>query len=696
MLLPILAVYLAVLAINYSNDKTQARLQAERHLTEMASHHATRLDGRFMAAEEAAGAVANMIVERGPATPQSQQTSRALWQRVMGNPALFGALVAFEPGIIQPKVAALTPRDPADAIKLRAAPPAAPRFGRYVYRTKPPRLDDSPAPRKRGPAGRGPGGSAKMMAAPPRGPDGKPVLGRPAQSRSGRGGPERQGDLVKDNPEFHTEQWYQRARTEMTPAWSEPRLTKIAGKTPISRYTVPLVRDGTFIGVIAFDISVQRFCDYVDNTTLEGGHCMLVSNAGLLVATPNKTDQMLQTLYDLAHRDNMPEATALADAMTAGQSGVRKLPLGPDGQRSWVVFSPVESPGWSFAAVIPEQWIMDPVDERLRSNMSIMLGGLGVIIAMVLLVSIRVTRPIATLVASVRRVARGDLNSRVEGITSHDEIREFADAFNSMVVDLKGHVAALTSETAARQAVESELRVARSIQASLLPRTFPPFPDRAEFDLHALVIPARQVAGDFFDFFFIDDDVLALLVADVSGKGAPAAIFMAMTRTVIRDQARAGASPADVLTGTNRIIASDNDETMFVTVFFAHYNTRTGELIYANAGHNPPCIGVPGSPVHRLAESTGTILGVFEGQIYTQRTVQMQAGQSLVLYTDGVTEALDANDNQFSLDRFEDIVATNPAASPEEITTLVAETVEQYRSSPLQDDVTLLALRRNT
>ena len=160
-------------------------------------------------------------------------------------------------------------------------------------------------------------------------------------------------------------------------------------------------------------------------------------------------------------------------------------------------------------------------------------------------------------------------------------------------------------------------------------------------------------------------------------------------------RAMAGQTPRDVLTQSNRIIASDNDRAMFVTLFFAHYNTRTGELVYANAGHNPPCIAAPDSTVHRLAESTGPILGVFEDQQYTQRTAQLDPGASLVLYTDGVTEALDARDRQFSLDRFERIIAQNPTASPEEITHLVVQTVEQYRTHAQQDDVTLMALRRN-
>ncbi len=651
-LLPLLAVYLGVLAINYTTGKRQAQAQAEQHLKELASNHATRLDGRFRAAEQAAAAVATLIADRQTLTPP-RQSSFYLARRVSGDPLLFGAVVAIEPGVAG----------------------NANHAGQYFYR-----VETEPAAPAPGRGGRKPGQPAS-----------RPAKGPAARFR--KAPPFRRGDLAKDHPTFFEEDWYAFARTTGQPAWSEPRLVKTAGQTPICRYTVPLMREEQFVGVVAFDISVKRFCQYVDSTKLEGGHCMLVSHAGLLVAHPSKRYQMKQNLYALAESNDEPALSDLADDMANGIRGIRKLP-GQDGQTDWVVFSPVESPGWSFAAVIPESRIMDPVSQRLRSNMSIMLGGLGVIMAMVLLVSIRMTRPISTLAAVVRHVADGDLDVRAEGIDSQDEIGELAGAFNTMVSDLKRHIAALTDETAARQAVESELRFARDIQTSLLPQAFPPYPDRGEFDLHAMVVPAKQVAGDFFDFFFVDDDTLALVIADVSGKGAPAAIFMAMTRTVLRAQAISGKAPKDVLTRANHIIASDNDRAMFVTLFFAHYNTRTGELVYANAGHNPPCIGGRGD-VHRLAESTGPILGVFADQQYTQRTVQLDHGASLVLYTDGVTEALDAADRQFSLDRFERIIAQNPTANPEEITNLVVQTVEQYRTHAQQDDVTLMALRRN-
>jgi len=294
-------------------------------------------------------------------------------------------------------------------------------------------------------------------------------------------------------------------------------------------------------------------------------------------------------------------------------------------------------------------------------------------------------------VAAVRVLGGGDLHSRVGGTHRRDELGELSRAFNGMVRALAHHIEARMREAAARKAVESELQVAREIQASLLPAGLP---DRPELELHATVVPAREVAGDFFDFFYVSENVLAIVIADVSGKGVPASIFMAVSRTVIRDHALAGLAPAEVLNRANHLLAQGNERMMFVTIFFAHYDISTGRLVYANAGHNPPCLAGPADGVRSLGSPTGPILGVFENERYTQKQVQLQPGESVVLYTDGVTEAMDAEGRPFRLEHLARILADNPKASPEEICGLVVQSVETHRRHEQQDDVTMLVLRR--
>ena len=497
------------------------------------------------------------------------------------------------------------------------------------------------------------------------------------------GGALLRGDLAKVSPDPREERWYIEARDANEPRWLGPGdgLRSMDGTTEIVRCSAPILRDGVLLGVAAFDLAIDPIRQYVADTTVEGGYCLLLSNDGRAIAHPRD-----------ASNPKRPKLTKLAAALAGDETGVVSWDDFHTSLPSFVAYAPVEPIGWSLAAVVPRQQVLAPVEEFFRRDISIMLGGLGLIILVVLMVSIRITRPIGRLAVAVRELAAGNLGARVRGVRSRDEIGEVAQAFNGMVRSLNQHVEALTRETEARKAVESELLVARRIQSSLLPSRFP---NRSEFDLHAMNVPAKQVAGDFFDFFFLDEERLAFLIADVSGKGVPAALFMAMTRTVLRAQAVTGAEPAAVLNRANRIIVSDNEQTMFVTLFFGHYHMRTGQIVYANAGHNPPCIGGADGQVRRLSGSTGPILGVFGDRRYQQRQTFLNARDSLVLYTDGVTEAMDEAGVQFQLDHLERIVGQNPAASPEEMCGLVVQTVEEYRSHPQQDDVTMMVLRRN-
>ena len=317
----------------------------------------------------------------------------------------------------------------------------------------------------------------------------------------------------------------------------------------------------------------------------------------------------------------------------------------------------------------------------------------NLLMIVLLVVAVQITKPIERLAQAVRRMAQGDLDARVD-IKSRDEIGEFAQAFNGMLDDLKKHIDALTRETAAREAVESELRVARSIQASLLPRVFPPYPDREEFDLHALNISAKEVAGDFFDYFFVNKDVLAIVMADVSGKGVPAALFMAVTRTLIKNLATSDLPPRDVIIRANRILLEDNDRGMFVTLFLGYYDTRTGELTYVNAGHNPPYRVSASGALECFGKASGPPLGVFDLLSYEEQRITLDIGELLVLYTDGVTEAQAPNGEMLEEEGLEELLKANASQPVGKVCAVIVERVEEFQEGILHDDVTILALRR--
>jgi sigma-B regulation protein RsbU (phosphoserine phosphatase) len=243
-------------------------------------------------------------------------------------------------------------------------------------------------------------------------------------------------------------------------------------------------------------------------------------------------------------------------------------------------------------------------------------------------------------------------------------------------------------------ALRHELGIAADIQQSILPRSFPAFPERRDFDLYASMIPAREVGGDFYDFFLVDPDRLGLLIADVSGKGIPAALFMAVSRTLLKAHALEGLPPGECLERVNKRLCLDNGSEMFVTVFYAVLDTRTGAVEYGNAGHNPPYVLRRGGAVEPLERTGDMVLGAIEAAPYHAKSARLEPGDTLLLYTDGVTEAMDVADALFGDER---LSAYLGGANGVEARTLIDGLVEAVRAfagdTPQSDDLTALAVR---
>ena len=243
-------------------------------------------------------------------------------------------------------------------------------------------------------------------------------------------------------------------------------------------------------------------------------------------------------------------------------------------------------------------------------------------------------------------------------------------------------------------ALHKELEVASQIQRAIVPSRFPPFPDRSEFAVHASMTPAKAVGGDFFDFFLIDADRLGVVIADVSGKGVPSALFMAVCRTLIKSTAHAGGSPDACLAQVNRVLASDGVASMYVTVFYGVLDTRDGSLTYCNAGHNPPYVLRADGSVEPLAQVGGMVVGLFEYASYESGSIRLGPGDGLFMYTDGVTEATDAAGEEFTTSRLAPCLAACRGLGLDEVIRRVGDAVTVFAGeSPQADDITMLALR---
>ena len=247
-------------------------------------------------------------------------------------------------------------------------------------------------------------------------------------------------------------------------------------------------------------------------------------------------------------------------------------------------------------------------------------------------------------------------------------------------------------ERAALRALRREVEIASEIQLSILPRTFPAFPDRDDFDLHAAMLPARDVGGDFYDFFLLGPTQLGVVIADVSGKGIPAALFMAVSRTLMKATALTAPSPAACLRQVNRLLCAENSAEMFVSLFYAILDTRSGRLVFSNGGHNPPLLVRAGGGAQFLATTPGCVLGAFDAAVYSDATTALAPGETLVLYTDGVTEAMNGADELYGEARLRARSST-PADSPRGLIDGIITDVKRHSGETIQsDDITLLAV----
>jgi sigma-B regulation protein RsbU (phosphoserine phosphatase) len=367
--------------------------------------------------------------------------------------------------------------------------------------------------------------------------------------------------------------------------------------------------------------------------------------------------------------------------------------------------------------------VIIPMDQYLaesRQDMAMALGGGLVLCFLVLgIVSIgtqwTVTRPLAHIAERMSQFMRQQPDEQVSAQTPAlprgDEAAYLAQSFSKMASVIRSQQTALqeanasleqrvqerTAElrrtTAEKERIGSELRIASEIQKSILPRTFPPFPDRADFEIYATTIPALEMGGDFYDFFLIDDKRLGVVIADVSGKGVPAAIFMAVSRSLLKATALASVSPSACLEHVNRLLCPDNDSAMFVTVFYGILHTESGELEFSNGGHNVPYI-IGHDRIVPVGQPAGTALGIVDDARYHTNRMSLNAGETLVLYTDGVTEAMDTYGYLFSTPRFEQTLQRLVDQRPFDLLTRLVEDVHAFASGAVQaDDITLLALQ---
>ena len=346
---------------------------------------------------------------------------------------------------------------------------------------------------------------------------------------------------------------------------------------------------------------------------------------------------------------------------------------------------------------------MDMIDQQIRQFLGLTLC----VVLAVLLLSIfayyyYVRRILIRPLRTLHHAAIGLVESRMEELShfrvevnTGDELEELAHSFQYMVSELNEYIQNLSRVTAEKERIGAELDVARHIQASMLPCIFPAFPERHEFDIYASMTPAKEVGGDFYDFFLVDDDHLAMVIADVSGKGVPAALFMVIAKTLLKNAVQTGLSPKEALEKANNQLCENNEAEMFVTVWLGIYQISTGRLTAANAGHEYPAIRRADGPFELYRDRHGFVLAGMKNARYREYQLEIGPGDTLFLYTDGVTEATDAASGLYGTDRMLAALNRNGGLDPQGLLRQVKADIDDFvGAAPQFDDITMLSLQR--
>ncbi|MFC1995628.1 SpoIIE family protein phosphatase [Chloroflexota bacterium] len=511
--------------------------------------------------------------------------------------------------------------------------------------------------------------------------------------------------------------WYTRAKETGHIGWSEPYIDALSGNLMVTSSKPYYDATKNLIGVVGLDVAIETISQRIINTQVgELGYAFLVDTHGHIIAQPElytgdkRWEQSFET-EDILNSSN-PELRTIAERMTTGDTGISIFIH--DGSEVYIAYSPLVCTGWSIGIRMPVTEVIAPalatkdqivsnievtgehILEQINNTRGILLA---VFISMLLVVSAlayalsrQITRPILALNEGAKAVGSGDLNYSLE-LKTGDEIEDLANTFNTMTSNLKTYMENLRETTAVKERIESDLRIAGEIQASMLPRTFPPFPNRKEFDIFATIEPAKEVGGDFYDFFFVNENKLCFLIGDVSGKGVPAALFMAVTRTLLKTAALHDIPSEEILFQVNNTLCPDNDACMFATIACALLDTETGEVELSNAGHNPPLIYSSDRGFEFIDVPKGIAVGVIEDTVYDKMKFTLKTGNTIFLYTDGVTEAKNSKGKLFSEERLRQCLSEFKPQDPENVINSVRAEIAFFVQEAIQaDDITMLAL----
>ena len=499
--------------------------------------------------------------------------------------------------------------------------------------------------------------------------------------------------LGDDTYDYHYMDWYQIPKLLDRPYWSEPYYDDGGGEVMMTTYSKPLYdSEGRLYAMLIADLSLEWLTDLVGGIqAFDKSYNLMVSRNASFIVHPDRALILNETIFSSTYGDTSESLRKMQDDMMSGRAGEVLRDMG--GDKYFVFYSPVETTQWTVAIVCPRSELYAEV--KLLRSVLIILG----IIALLLMIALsykgirKVVAPVEDFSHVAKKIAQGDFTAALPQIRSRDELRELHDSFEYLQHSLVQYIDELKSTTANKERIESELRIAHGIQMGMIPKIFPPFPERDDLALAARLLPAKEVGGDLYDFF-IEDEKLYFIIGDVSGKGIPASLVMAVTCRLFRAAASHHDKPEEIIASLNDSLADGNELGMFCTAFMGILDLKTGHLRYCNAGHNAPLTIAADGRVALLPVVPNLPLGMFEGFPYEGQAIELEGQTKLYLFTDGVNEAENTAKELFGDLRLEALLRREASQEPTGIIDATFAEVQRHANGAEQsDDITVMCIK---
>ena len=526
--------------------------------------------------------------------------------------------------------------------------------------------------------------------------------------------------------EYHYMDWYLIPKLLKKNYWSEPYYDRGGGEQMMTTYSHPLYdKNGHIYAILTADISLEWVTDLlrksdvdfnqkalevdVDNEKelqaeiendssffYDFAYSYIIGKGGTYISHPLRERILNDTYFTYSMKSTDSIDNQIGYEMIDGKSGMKTIDR--DGTKFVVSYSPIVRTGWSMATVIPYKLITNRSAKYSMIIIGVMLFGLLVLFVICRSILKRATRPLALFARSADNIAKGNLNASLPQIRTRDEMKHLHDSFAMMQTSLNKQIEELKRVNEQKGRIEGELKVASDIQMSMLPKIYPPYPDRKDIDIFGSLTPAKAVGGDLFDFY-IRDNKLFFVIGDVSGKGVPASLVMAVSRTLFRIVSSHLEEPCLIMEQMNEALSDQNDSNMFVTLFIGSLDLQTGHMKYCNGGHDAPLLmNLKNQECQLLACHSNLPVGVMPGFKFESQETNIDADTLIFLYTDGLTEAENSQHQLFTEARIfneaKQILNESQVSAKHVIEKMSAAVSGFVGDAEQSDDLTMLAIKR--